>query len=79
MEIVISVLFFAILIAFLAIYLKNTTIIIKMEYPKVEIPELEEIYDKDGDPKGVKDTSDYDDILKEINNLMLDQEDVTNE
>lgn len=79
MEMIVGCIFLAALIAFLAIYLKNATIVIKLEYPEIQAPELDDLYDDNGDPKGVKDIADFDELLKEINDLMLDQEDDSNE
>ena len=79
MEMLVGCIFTLILIAFLFFFCKNVTFTVRIEYPETNIPELENLYDDEGDPKGVRDMVDYDELLKEINDLMLDQEDEPNE
>ena len=74
MEIVISCIFFTMLIAFLAIYLKNATIIIKHEYQAPQITEIDDLYKSNGEPKEENDQPTIDDLLKAVNDVMLDQE-----
>lgn len=75
MEMIVGCIFTLILIVFLYFFCRNVTITVKLEYPEVKTPEFVDIYDKDGEEKTKEDTIDFDNMLKEIHELMLDQED----
>lgn len=79
MEFIIGSIFLIIAVGVLLYCCKNLTVNININYPDVKVPELSDLYDDEGDPKGVQDIVDYDELLKEINNLMLDQEEESNE
>lgn len=75
MEMVIGCIFTLILILFLYFFCRNITVTVKLEYPEVKTPEFNDLYDNDGEEKTKEDTIDFDNMLKEIHELMLDQED----
>ncbi len=78
MEFIIGGIFLLLLMVFLFFFCKNATFTIKIEYPDVQVPELNDIYDSEGEAKDDSDYTDFDNMLKEISDLMLDQEE-TNE
>ncbi len=74
MEMIIGCLFFAVLIVFLAIYLKNTTIVLNINYPEPKVIEVKDTFDDEGEPLDKDEKANFDDILKEVNNIMLGKE-----
>ncbi len=78
MEFIIGGIFLLLFLTFLFIFCKNATFTIKIEYPDVQVSELNDIYDSEGEAKDDSDYTDFDNMLKEISDLMLDQEE-TNE
>lgn len=75
MEMLIGCIFTLILIVFLYFFCRNVTLTIKIEYPEVQQPVLAELYDDEGEVKEKEEGVNFDDMLREINELMLDQED----
>ena len=75
MEMIFGCLFTLILIAFLFFFCRNATITIKLEYPQMQEPDLSDLYNDEGDEKEpVKDSIDFDEMLNEVHDLMLDKE-----
>lgn len=75
MELIIGCLFLLLTAAFLFYFCKNAEINININYPEIHYEETKDIYDEEGNSKiddGEQIT--FDDILKEINDLMLDKE-----
>ena len=79
MEIVISVLILAMIIAFLCIYCKNATINININYPEPKFYEVKDYFDADGNPIDKDTKATIDDVLKEVNSIMLGREDNSDE
>ena len=76
MEFIIGCIFLIVLLIFLCIFCKNINLTVEIKYPEVRVEELPELYKEDGDLKEEpKNQVDFDGILKEINDLMLDRED----
>lgn len=75
MEMIVGCIFTLILIVFLYFFCRTVTLTIKIEYPEVKTPEINDLYDKDGEEKTKEEAIDFDNMLKEIHELMLDQED----
>lgn len=74
MAVVVTCTFFAFLIAFLCVYCKNATINININYPEPKFIELEDTFNKEGEPVEKETQATIDDILKTVNSIMLDRE-----
>ena len=53
----------------------NININVKQEFSSEDRQLLEDLFNKDGDPKTVEDTVNVDEVLKTINDFMLGNED----
>ena len=76
MEFIIGCIVLTVLLIILFVFCKNVSLTVEIKYPEVHIEELPELYKADGELKEEdKNQVDFDGILKEINDLMLDRED----
>ena len=76
MEFIIGCIFLTVLLIILLVFCKNVSLTVEIKYPEVHVEELPDLYKEDGDLKEEdKNQLDFDGILKEINDLMLDKED----
>ena len=76
MELIIGCIFLTALLIILLVFCKNVSLTVEIKYPEVHVEELPELYKEDGELKEEpRNQVDFDGILKEINDLMLDRED----
>lgn len=72
---------FIVIVVFVIIYALvegcnvNININVKQEFSSEDRQLLEDLFNKDGDPKTVEDTVNVDEVLKNINDFMLGNED----
>lgn len=76
MEFIIGCIFLTVLLIILLVFCKNVSLTVEIKYPEVHYEELQDLYKEDGDlKKEDRDQIDFDSVLQEINDLMLDRED----
>ncbi len=75
MEIIIGCIFLVALLIVLLCFFRTATFTIKIEYPEPPFTELNDQFDEQGEFKGEESKVDFDNMLKEINDLMLGEED----
>lgn len=79
MEFIIGSLFLSLLVAFIAVYLKDVTINIHVNYPEPKFYEINDTFNEEGEPLEKDTKATIDDVLKTVNSIMLDREEEIDE
>lgn len=75
MEFIIGCIFLVVTLIILLCFCKNVNLTVEIKYPEIDMVKLEDLYNHEGEPTvNDKNQFDFDNMLKEINDLMLDTE-----